>query len=104
MVVLVLIGLLHANVWGGDILRLYAIIGLLLLALHKLSGKWLLGITLSLHVIGIVVNALSYDYLLGGHPNMPPLLNILQLIISLISPLIYFIEGFSLMQIDALKN
>nr|WP_255449490.1 DUF418 domain-containing protein [Bacillus sp. AR18-7] len=35
---------------------------------------------------------------------MPPLLNILQLIISLISPLIYFIEGFSLMQIDALKK
>lgn len=104
MVVLVLIGLLHANVWGGDILRSYAIIGLLLLALHKLPGKWLLVISLSLHVMGIVVNTLSYDYILGGHPNMPPLLNILQLILSLFAPLIYFIEGFSLMQIDALKK
>lgn len=104
MVVLALIGLLHASVWGGDILRLYAIIGLLLLALHKLPGKWLLIISITLHVMGIIVNTLAYDYTIGGHPNMPSLLNILQLITSLVSPLIYFIEGFSLMKVDALKK
>ncbi|OAB43282.1 DUF418 domain-containing protein [Paenibacillus glacialis] len=104
MIVLLLIGLLHASVWGGDILQLYAIIGLVLLLLHKVPSKWLLTISFSLHVLGIIANILIYDYLYGGKENMPLFLNILQLITSLLSVLVYFIEGFSLMNMDILTR
>ena len=43
---------------------------------------------------------MSYDYLYGGNLKVPPLLNALQVITTLTGFLIYFIEGFSLMQMD----
>ncbi|EPY7703355.1 MULTISPECIES: DUF418 domain-containing protein [Bacillus cereus group] len=100
MIILAVIGLLHASIWSGDVLVPYAIVGLVLLSLHKIPGKWLLGISLTFHVIGIIVSIMSYDYLYGGNLNVPPLLNVLQVITTLTGFLIYFIEGFSLMQMD----
>ena len=44
MIILAVIGLLHASIWSGDVLVPYAIVGLVLLSLHKIPGKWLLGI------------------------------------------------------------
>ncbi|WJE28157.1 DUF418 domain-containing protein [Bacillus cereus] len=104
MIILLLIGLLHASIWGGDILCTYAIIGLVLLLLHKIPSKWLLTISLSLHALGIIANILIYDYMYGGKENMPLFLNMLQLITSLSSILVYFIEGFSLMKMDILTK
>ncbi|MEZ5465256.1 MAG: DUF418 domain-containing protein [Lysobacteraceae bacterium] len=41
LLLLLLIGLLHAALWWGDILRYYAALGLLLIPLSRLSSKWL---------------------------------------------------------------
>ena len=59
-----------------------------------------IGYFLTFHVIGIIVSIMSYDYLYGGNLKVPPLLNALQVITTLTGFLIYFIEGFSLMQMD----
>ena len=37
MIILAVIGLLHASIWSGDVLVPYAIVGLVLLSLHKNS-------------------------------------------------------------------
>ncbi|MGE7768566.1 DUF418 domain-containing protein [Peribacillus sp. NPDC096540] len=104
MVVLAVIGYLHSLVWGGDVLLSYALIGLVLFALHKVPAKALFTITFSLHIIGILVNVSTYDWLYGGKTNMPPILDFLLLITTLTSFLVYFIEGFTLMNIDALAK
>ncbi|WP_155590808.1 DUF418 domain-containing protein [Lysinibacillus cavernae] len=104
MVVLAVIGLLHAQVWGGDVLLPYALVGLVLFALHKIPSKALFIITFSLHMIGILVNVSAYDWLYGGKTNMPPTLDALLLITALTSFLVYFIEGFTLMKMDALSK
>ncbi|MBL3820605.1 MULTISPECIES: DUF418 domain-containing protein [Bacillus cereus group] len=104
MIILALIGLLHASIWGGDVLISYAIVGLLLLSLHKVPSRLLLVISLSLHVIGIIVSIVSYDYIFQLKSNIPPFLDALQILTMITSFLIYFIEGYSLMKLDVLTK
>lgn len=103
MIVLAFIGILHASIWSGDVLVIYAITGLVLLALHKLPSKLVLGISLSLHLTGIFVGVISYDYLFSDNSIGEDIfLEIMILMTSLTSFLIYFIEGFSLMKLNTL--
>lgn len=44
MIGLALIGLLHAMIWGGDVLVPYALVGLVLLALHKIPARYCLSL------------------------------------------------------------
>lgn len=104
MVVLAVIGFLHSLVWGGDVLLPYALVGLVLFALHKVPAKVLFKVTFSLHIIGILVNVFAYDWLYGGKTDMPPILDILLLITALTSFLVYFIEGYTLMNMDVLEK
>ncbi len=104
MIGLALIGLLHAMIWGGDVLVPYALVGLVLLALHKIPAKILFIITIALHVLGITVNILSYDYLYGGKADMPIVLDVSLTITVLTSFLIYFVEGFTLMNMAVLDK
>lgn len=104
MIVLAVIGFLHSQVWGGDVLLPYALVGLVLFALHKVPAKALFAITFSLHILGILINISAYDWLYGGKTDMPPLLDSLLLITALTSFLVYFIEGFTLMNMDTLTK
>ncbi|MFE4354523.1 DUF418 domain-containing protein [Peribacillus butanolivorans] len=104
MVVLGIIGYLHSLIWGGDVLLPYALVGLVLLALHKISSKVLFIITVSLHILGILINIYAYDWLYGGKPDIPPVLDALLIVTALTSFLVYFIEGFTLMNIDVLTK
>ncbi|MED1783525.1 DUF418 domain-containing protein [Brevibacillus fortis] len=104
MVALGAIGGLHSMIWGGDVLLSYALIGLVLLALHKIPAKRLFFISITLHLTGILVNFLSYDYLYGGKPDTPVVLDVMLLITSLTSFLTYFVEGFTLMNMNVLEK
>lgn len=104
MLILLVIGIIHINIWGGDILTTYAIVGLVLLLLHKVPSKWLLIFSISFHSLGIIANILIYDYMYGGKENLPLFLNLLQLVTSFASFLVFFVEGFSLMKMDALTK
>ncbi len=60
--VLFVFGLLHAYLlWSGDILRWYAIAGLVVLLLYKLSPKALFLIGLSLTIVPVVAEDLLHD-------------------------------------------
>ncbi|MCR8845891.1 DUF418 domain-containing protein [Paenibacillus sp. SC116] len=104
MLVLAIIGYIHSLVWGGDVLLPYAIIGLVLLALHKIPAKILFMISASLHIIGIIVNISAYDYLHVGKPGIPISLDIMLLITAMTSFLVYFVEGFTLMNMNILSS
>jgi uncharacterized protein len=53
MMALLLIGAVHSVfIWNGDILLDYAIIGLLLIPVHRLRDRWLVGIALALFILG----------------------------------------------------
>lgn len=66
MMALLLIGAFHAIViWNGDILLDYAIIGLLLIPLHRLGDRWLVGVVLLLYAMS-----------LGGQPMRARLLRL----------------------------
>ncbi|MBK8026582.1 MAG: DUF418 domain-containing protein [Chloroflexi bacterium] len=55
LVVLLVIGMAHAIlVWDGDILRLYAIAGLMLLLLRRAPTRLLLGLALAIGMVGLV--------------------------------------------------
>jgi len=52
LVALLAIGLLHASLlWWGDVLRYYAVVGLVLLPLYRLPGRWLVAIGAVLIVV-----------------------------------------------------
>ncbi|MEC0243602.1 DUF418 domain-containing protein [Paenibacillus dokdonensis] len=105
MIGLALIGLLHAMILGGgDVLVSYALVGMVLLALHKIPANKLFIITFTLHVLGIMVNILSYDWLYGGKPDMPLILDVSLTVTALTSFLIYFVEGFTLMNMEVLEK
>lgn len=58
MMALLLIGAVHSVfIWNGDILLDYAIIGLLLIPVHRLPNAWLLGLTLVLFVSGFWIQS-----------------------------------------------
>lgn len=60
MFVLALIGFLHLMfIWSGDILLLYALLGMLLPLFLKLSDKKLLWLSVELIVFPIVVDTLA---------------------------------------------
>lgn len=104
MIVLGIVGYLHSLIWSGDVLLPYALVGLVLLALHKISSKVLFSITVSLHILGVLINIYAYDWLYGGKLDMPPVLDVLLTITTLTSFLVYFIEGFTLMNINILTK
>ena len=58
--VLMLLGCLHALLFEGDILMLYAELGLLLLLLYRLPTKWLLSLAL------LLLLSFPFGHLLGG--------------------------------------
>ncbi len=66
LVILFLIGFIHSLFYRGDILTIYAVLGLLLVAVHKLPDKFVLtlGLLLILNVPSIVmrgIEAIQYD-------------------------------------------
>lgn len=48
LVILFAIGFTHSLFYSGDILRIYAVLGLLLVVMRNLSNRWLLGLSLLL--------------------------------------------------------
>jgi uncharacterized protein len=62
LVLLMVIGVCHHAMWQGDILSIYVPLGFVLLALRKLSNKWILvlGILLALNVPGKLVEVVKY--------------------------------------------
>lgn len=63
------IGILHSFFWWGDVLRIYAILGFVLLLFRKLSNQWLLAFAiLSFAFSGIVV---SYPNIFGSATSTP---------------------------------
>ncbi|WP_242281245.1 DUF418 domain-containing protein [Bacillus cereus group sp. BfR-BA-01347] len=104
MIVLAIIGYLHSLIWNGDVLLPYALVGLVLLALHKIPPKLLFIITVCLQILDIMISILAYDWLYGRKSDIPLFLDVLHIITSLTSFLVYFIEGFTLMKMDVLKK
>ncbi len=49
------IGILHTLLWEGDVLIVYAVSALFLIALRKLSGPWLIGIGVSVFLFSVPV-------------------------------------------------
>jgi uncharacterized protein len=61
LIILLLLGLIHAYlIWSGDILYLYALVGLFLYPLRKLSVRWMIGLTLILFVINMSLYLITY--------------------------------------------
>lgn len=55
LLVLLVIGMAHAILlWDGDILRLYAVAGILLLLVRKLDTRWLVGIAAAIALAGLI--------------------------------------------------
>ncbi len=62
LAMLLVIGLLHAAFWWGDVLRYYAVVGLVLLPLYRLPERWLV----AAGAVLIVVPQPLLAYLLAG--------------------------------------
>ena len=61
MAILFLFGVVHILLlWSGDVLHLYALIGLLCIVIIKLTSKWLIGLSLGLLVYPFWDNALIW--------------------------------------------
>ena len=56
---LLLIGLLHLAVWDGDVLTVYAVSSVFLLALRRLSNGWLMAIGAALFALSAALGLLS---------------------------------------------
>lgn len=56
---LLLIGLLHLAVWDGDVLTVYAVSSVFLLALRRLSNGWLIAIGAALFALSAALGLLS---------------------------------------------
>lgn len=61
MAILFIFGVVHiVLLWSGDVLHLYALIGLLCIVIIKFNSKWLIGLSLSLLVYPFWDNALIW--------------------------------------------
>ncbi|MEM9361525.1 MAG: DUF418 domain-containing protein [Bacteroidota bacterium] len=45
LILLLIIGYIHSLFYGGDILTIYAILGIVLIPFYKINNKWVLGLT-----------------------------------------------------------
>lgn len=68
LLILFAIGVLHSFLWWGDVLRLYAVLGLALLLLHKMSVRALLVLSALSLMLSVLVAALPQWF---GGENMP---------------------------------
>ena len=68
LTLLLLIGIFHALIWSGDILTLYALMGMILLALRKVSEPKTLVLGLSLFFFPIILNII---YMFTFATNLP---------------------------------
>lgn len=73
LIILLGIGYVHSLFYRGDILTIYAFLGLFLIPFYKLSNKWLLGFA-ALLFLGIARYAVYFligtDSIFGGSPEM----------------------------------
>ncbi|MCZ8216674.1 MAG: hypothetical protein O9262_10570, partial [Cyclobacteriaceae bacterium] len=61
LMILLAFGILHSLFWWGDVLRIYSLLGFVLLALRKLSNQWLLFLSFFLLILSSVI---------AGAPNV----------------------------------
>lgn len=71
-------GILHSLFWWGDVLRIYALLGFVLLAFRKLSNQWLLALSFLCFVFFGVVAGFPDIF---GHGAASPSNNILKSIL-----------------------
>ena len=67
---LLVIGLLHAMVWSGDILLLYAIMGMVLLALRKVPVEKALTLGLGFYFLPILLDVVYMNTFASSLPTM----------------------------------
>jgi len=61
LIFLLLFGLLHAYlIWSGDILYIYAVVGLFLYPLRKIPLRWMIALILALFVINMTLCLITY--------------------------------------------
>ena len=77
LTLLMIIGVIHHAMWQGDILSIYVPLGFVLLAMRKLSNKWILilGILLAINVPGKVYEAVNFLITKPGAPNFDSFAN-----------------------------
>lgn len=68
--ILLLIGICHSLIWSGDILMLYALMGMILLALRKIPVSKALAVGLSFYFFPIILDVI---YMYTFVPNLPEL-------------------------------
>jgi uncharacterized protein len=70
MSILLLIGICHMLIWSGDILTLYALMGMVLLALRKVPVSKALLLGLSLYFFPILLDVIYMNTFVPNLPNM----------------------------------
>lgn len=78
LLILLGFGILHSLFWWGDVLRIYALLGFVLLAFRKLSNQWLLALSVLCFVFSGVVAGFPNIF---GHGAGSPSDNILKSIL-----------------------
>lgn len=75
LLILMGIGYLHSLFYRGDILTIYAFLGVFLIPFYKMNNKWILGIS-ALLFLGlaryVVYFLIGTDSIWGGHVDMSP--------------------------------
>lgn len=70
LLILLVVGLVHMAIWASDILAIYAITGFILVALRKLSTRWVFALSLGLMVFTVAPNSVML-VAAPGEPTLP---------------------------------
>ncbi|QZT37194.1 DUF418 domain-containing protein [Halosquirtibacter xylanolyticus] len=71
LAVLFLIGIIHALIWSGDILTLYALMGMVLWSLRELSSKQVFRLSILLYFFPLILDIIYMYTFASDMPSLP---------------------------------